>query len=70
MDHEPWLEEISAALDDALTPEEQAALEARRHYAWYLRGVPYASYWKEQICQVNTMEDILRVTEGIKRELR
>ena len=28
MDHEPWLEEISAALDDALTPEEQAALEA------------------------------------------
>ncbi len=50
--------------------ERIACLEARRHYAWYLRGVPYASYWKEQICQVNTMEDILRVTEGIKRELR
>ena len=50
--------------------ERIACLEARRHYAWYLRGVPYASYWKEQICQVNTMEDILRMTEGIKRELR
>lgn len=26
--------------------ERIACLEMRRHYAWYLKGVPYASYWK------------------------
>ena len=50
--------------------EHIACLEARKHYAWYLKGVPYAGYWKEQICQVSTMEEIHRITEGIKRDLR
>ncbi len=50
--------------------EKIACLEARKHYAWYLRGVPYAGYWKKKICEIETMEDIYRVTEGIKRELK
>ncbi|MCG4529225.1 tRNA dihydrouridine synthase DusB [Intestinimonas massiliensis] len=50
--------------------EHIACLEARKHYAWYLKGVPYAGYWKEQICQVSTLEEIHRITEGIKRDLR
>ena len=50
--------------------EHIACLEARKHYAWYLKGVPYAGYWKEQICQVSTLEEIHRMTEGIKRDLR
>ena len=50
--------------------EKIACLEARKHYAWYLKGVPYAGYWKEQICQVSTLEEIHRITEGIKRDLR
>ncbi len=50
--------------------EKVACLEARRHYAWYLKGVPYAAYWKEQICHITTMEDVYRVTAGIKRELK
>ena len=50
--------------------EKIACLEARKHYAWYLRGVPHSGYWKEQICRMETMEDIERVTAGIKRELR
>jgi tRNA-dihydrouridine synthase B len=50
--------------------EKIACLEARRHYAWYLKGVPYAGYYKEQICKIETMEDILRITQGIKRDLR
>ena len=50
--------------------EKVACLEARRHYAWYLKGVPHAAYWKEQICHIATMEDVYRVTEGIKRELK
>ena len=50
--------------------ERTAVLEARRHYCWYLKGVPYANYYKEQIVQMNTLEDVYRVTQGIKRDLR
>jgi tRNA-dihydrouridine synthase B len=49
--------------------EKIACLEMRKHYAWYLKGVPYASYWKEQICKMETAEDVYRVTAGIKRDL-
>ena len=50
--------------------EKIACLEARRHYAWYLKGVPHSGYYKEQICRIETMEDIYRITQGIKRDLR
>jgi len=50
--------------------EHIACLEARKHYAWYLKGVPYAGYYKEQICKVETLEEIQRITVGIKRDLR
>ena len=50
--------------------EKIACLEARKQYCWYLKGVPYAGYWKEQICHVETMEDLRRITEGIKRDLK
>ena len=49
--------------------EKIACLEMRKHYAWYLKGVPYASYWKEQICRMSTAEDFYAVTRGIQREL-
>lgn len=49
--------------------EKIACLEARKHYAWYLRGVPYSGYWKKEISQIATMADIDRITEGICREL-
>lgn len=50
--------------------EKIACLEARKHYAWYLKGVPYAGYWKGEISKITTLEDVYRVTAGIKRELR
>lgn len=50
--------------------EHIACLEARKHYAWYLKGVPHAGYYKEQISHVSTLEDIYKVTAGIKRDLR
>lgn len=50
--------------------EHIACLEARKHYAWYLKGVPYAGYYKEQICKVETLEQIYHITEGIKRDLK
>ena len=49
--------------------EKIACLEARRHYAWYLKGVPHAGYYKEQIVKITTLADVYRVTEGIKRDL-
>ncbi len=50
--------------------EKVACLEARRHFCWYLRGVAHAGYFKKQIVEVQTLEDIRRVAAGIKRELR
>ena len=49
--------------------ERIACLEMRKHYAWYLKGVPYAAYWKEQICRMETAEDFAAVTKGILRDL-
>lgn len=45
-------------------------LEARKHYAWYLKGVPHAGYFKEQIMKATTLEHLRKITEGIGRELR
>jgi tRNA-dihydrouridine synthase B len=50
--------------------ERTACLEARKHYAWYLKGVPYSGYFKEKITHIETMQDIYDITAGIKRELR
>ena len=50
--------------------EKIACLEARKHYAWYLKGVPYAGYWKGEISKITTLEDVYRITAGIKRELK
>lgn len=47
-----------------------ACLEARKHFAWYLRGVPYSNYYKEQISSIKTMEDVYRIAEGIRRDLK
>ena len=49
--------------------EKVALLEARRHYCWYLKGVKYANYYKDQINHMETLEDLYRVTAGIKRDL-
>ena len=50
--------------------EHIACLEARKHFAWYLRGVAYANYYKEQISGIKTMEDVYRIAEGIRRDLQ
>ena len=50
--------------------EHIACLEARKHFAWYLRGVPYSGYYKEKISAISTMDDIASIAAGIKRDLR
>jgi len=49
--------------------ERVACLEARKHYAWYLRGVPHSGYFKELISKATTMDDLRDISERIKREL-
>ena len=50
--------------------EKIACLEARKHFAWYLRGVPHAAYYKNMISYISTMDDVYRIAEGIKKDLK
>ncbi len=50
--------------------EHIACLEARKHFAWYLRGVAHSSYYKNQITSLKTMEDIYRVAKDVVRDLK
>ena len=50
--------------------EHIACLEARKHFAWYLRGVRNASYYKKEITSMNKMEDIYRIAKDIVRDLK
>ena len=50
--------------------EKIACLEARKHFAWYLRGVAHSSYYKNQISSLNTMADIYRVAKDVVRDLK
>ena len=50
--------------------EKVACLEARKHFAWYLRGVRNASFYKREITSLTTMEDIYRVAKDVVRDLK
>ena len=50
--------------------EHIACLEARKHFAWYLRGVSHSSFYKKEISSLNTMEDIYRVAKDVIRDLK
>ena len=50
--------------------EKIACLEARKHFAWYLKGVSHSSYYKTQISAISTMEDIENIAKGIKNDLK
>ena len=61
------LEQFRLAFEDK--GEKIACLEARKHFAWYLRGVRNASYYKKEITSMNKMEDIYRIAKDIVRDL-
>ena len=62
------LRQFKLALEDK--GEHIACLEARKHFAWYLRGVSHSSYYKTQISAISSMDHIFAIAEGIKRDLR
>ncbi|MBO4915017.1 MAG: tRNA-dihydrouridine synthase, partial [Oscillospiraceae bacterium] len=57
--------ELSAQYRD----ERVAVLEARRHCCWYLKGVPYANYYKEQIVKAEKLDDLRRIAALVRRDL-
>ena len=70
----PLAERIGVAVEQFRLSEQDhgehiACLEARKHFAWYLRGVPHSAYYKNQITSLNTMEDIYRVARDVVRDL-
>ena len=50
--------------------EKIACLEARKHFAWYLRGVSHASFYKRESSSLTTMADIYRVAKDVVRDLK
>ena len=50
--------------------EHIACLEARKHFAWYLRGVAHSGYYKKEITSLTTMADIYRVAKDVVRDLK
>ena len=57
-------------LAEADKGEHIACLEARKHFAWYLRGVAHSGYYKAKISEISSMDDIAQIAAGIKRDLR
>ena len=49
--------------------EHIACLEARKHFAWYLRGVAHSGFYKKEISSMTSMEDIYRIAREISRDL-
>jgi tRNA-dihydrouridine synthase B len=75
----PELPPLRARIDTAVSQfelaekakgEKIACLEARKHFAWYLKGVPHAGFFRDKIMKIETMADIYKVGDLIKRELR
>ena len=62
------LQQFALALEDK--GEHIACLEARKHFAWYLRGVPHSGFYKEQISNISAFSDIERLAKEIKRDLK
>ena len=50
--------------------EHRACMEARHQLPWYLHGVPHSAVYRQELVQVNTLEDIRRVCRGIQRDLK
>jgi len=45
--------------------ERIACLEARKHYMWYLRGLPHSGHFKSRISRAATMEDLRDITREL-----
>ena len=60
--------QVLLALEDK--GEHIACLEARKHLAWYLRGVSHAAYYKKEICAISNIDQAMKLIDDIKRDLK
>lgn len=76
---EPALPPLTERMDTAfaqisraaeLRGERLACLEARKHLAWYLKGVPHAAYYKQRMVSIETLHDLELIIREIRLELR
>ena len=49
--------------------ERLACLEARHQVPWYLKGVAHAGYFRQQLVRVETLDELRKIADGIKKEL-
>lgn len=50
--------------------EKVACLEARKHLAWYLKGMPHAAFFRDRVMSVSTLSDIENVSRDILDALK
>ena len=48
--------------------EKSACLQARKHFAWYLRGVPHSGRYKNLISKAETLDDLRNIAKEIKEK--
>ena len=53
----------------AVAGERNACMEARHQLPWYLHGVAHSGYYTQQLVHVDTLEDIIKISIGIKHDL-
>ena len=50
--------------------ERIACLEARKHFAWYLKGIPHSGFFKDKVSHIENMQQVYKLAQQIKRELK
>jgi len=48
--------------------EKVACLEARKHFVWYLRGVPHSGHYKVMISKAESLDELRNIAHIIKKE--
>ena len=76
---EPELPPLGERMDTAfrqvcrsaeLKGERLACVEARKHLAWYLKGVPHAAYYKNRLVKIESLKELELIVREIHLELR
>lgn len=75
----PEIPDLSGKLDTALRQleltasykgERIACLEARKYFCWYLKGVPYSTFYREQLNKAESLHDIRSIAKDIRLNLK
>lgn len=71
----PLAERFDVAVSQIETLSEQrgeyaACMEARHQLPWYLHGIAHAGYYKQLLVKVDTLDEIRKIADGIKRDLK